>query len=201
MYIFGASGHGKVIASILLAKKRDLKGFIDDNPKATELMGLPVYRSTEIKNIAVEKIIIAIGDNKIRKQIAESFKADFFSVIHPSSVLCEKIIINKGTVVFPNAVINVDTVIGNHVIINSGAIIEHDCILEDFVHISPSVSIAGGVKVGEGTHIGIGTCVIPGITIGKWATIGAGSVIINEVPDFAVVVGNPAKIIKYNDKF
>lgn len=199
MYIFGASGHGKVIASILLAKKRDLKGFIDDNPKSTKLMGLPVYRSVEIKNIAVEKIIIAIGNNKIRKQIAESFKAVFFSVIHPSSVLCENIKINEGTVVFPNAVINVDTVIGSHVIINSGAIIEHDCIIEDFVHISPNAAIAGGVKVGEGTHIGIGACVIQGIKIGKWAIIGAGTVIINDVPDFAVVVGNPGVIIKYQE--
>jgi len=200
MYIFGASGHGKVIASILLAKKRALKGFIDDNPKASELMGLPVYHSSEIKNIALEKSIIAIGDNRIRKQIAESFKADFFSVIHPSAALCENIKINEGTVVFPNAVINVDTVIGAHVIINSGAIIEHDCILEDYVHISPNAAIAGGVKIGEGTHIGIGACVIPGITIGKWATVGAGAIIIKNIPDFAVVVGNPAKIIKYNDK-
>ena len=199
MYIFGASGHGKVIASILLAKKRGLKGFIDDDPKVTKLLGLPVYRSAEIKNIAMEKIIIAIGDNKIRKQIAESFKAVFFSVIHPSSVLCENIKINEGTVVFPNAVINVDTVIGSHVIINSGSIIEHDCILEDFVHISPNAAIAGGVKVGEGTHIGIGACIIPGITIGKWAIVGAGAIIIKDVPDYAVVVGNPAKIIKYQE--
>ena len=198
MYIFGASGHGKVIASILLDKKRDLKGFIDDNPKASELMGLTVYHSSEIKNIALEKVIIAIGDNRVRKQIAESFKADFFSVIHPSAALCENIKINKGTVVFPNAVINVDTVIGAHVIINSGAIIEHDCILEDYVHISPNAAIAGGVKIGEGTHIGIGACVIQGIAIGKWATVGAGAIIIKDVPDFAVVVGNPAKIIKYN---
>ncbi len=73
--------------------------------------------------------------------------------------------------------------------------------LEDFVHISPNVAIAGGVKIGEGTHIGIGACIIPGITIGKWVTVGAGAIIIKDVPDFAVVVGNPAKIIKYSDKF
>jgi acetyltransferase EpsM len=55
------------------------------------------------------------------------------------------------------------------------------------------------VKVGEGTHIGIGSSVIQGITIGKWVTIGAGAVIIRDIPDFAVVVGNPGKIIKYNE--
>ena len=54
------------------------------------------------------------------------------------------------------------------------------------------------VFVGEGTHIGINATVIQGIKIGKWATIGAGSVVIKDIPDYAVVVGNPGKIIKYN---
>ena len=56
------------------------------------------------------------------------------------------------------------------------------------------------MRVCEGANIGIGAVVIQGLTIGKWSTIGAGSVIINDVPDYAVVVGNPGKVIKYNDK-
>jgi acetyltransferase-like isoleucine patch superfamily enzyme len=48
--------------------------------------------------------------------------------------------------------------------------------------------------------VGIGAVVIPKISIGKWVTIGAGAVIIRDVPDFAVVVGNPGKIIKYNSE-
>jgi acetyltransferase EpsM len=51
--------------------------------------------------------------------------------------------------------------------------------------------------VGEGTQVGTGASIIPGVKIGKWASIGAGAVIVEDVPDFAVVVGNPGKIIKY----
>ncbi|CAL43362.1 Putative acetyltransferase [Flavobacterium psychrophilum JIP02/86] len=47
--------------------------------------------------------------------------------------------------------------------------------------------------------MGIGASVIQGIKIGKWVTIGAGAVIIKDVPDFAVVVGNPGRIIKVNN--
>jgi acetyltransferase-like isoleucine patch superfamily enzyme len=54
------------------------------------------------------------------------------------------------------------------------------------------------VIVGEGTHIGAGATVIPNIKIGKWCTIGAGSVILKDVPDYAVIYGNPGKVIKYN---
>jgi acetyltransferase EpsM len=60
--------------------------------------------------------------------------------------------------------------------------------------------LAGNVTIGEGSHVGIGATVIQGITIGKWVTIGAGTVIIKDIPDYAVVVGNPGKIIKYNNE-
>jgi acetyltransferase EpsM len=71
-------------------------------------------------------------------------------------------------------------------------------VVADFVHISPNAALAGNVKVGEGTQVGIGACVMQNITIGKWATIGAGAVIIRDVPDYAVVVGNPGRIVRMN---
>ena len=70
--------------------------------------------------------------------------------------------------------------------------------VEDFAHIAPKVALCGGVKVGEGALLGVGVVVIPGIKIGKWSIIGAGSVVTKDVPDYAVVVGNPARILKYN---
>jgi acetyltransferase EpsM len=54
------------------------------------------------------------------------------------------------------------------------------------------------VIIGEGTHVGINATVLPNIIIGKWCTVGAGAVVIKNVPDFAVVVGNPARIVKFN---
>ena len=99
------------------------------------------------------------------------------------------------------AIVNADATIGNHVIINTAALIEHDCTIDDFAHISPKVTLSGNVKIGTGTHVGSGAIVIPGIKIGKWCTIGAGAVFINDIPDGATVIGNPGKIIKYNNTF
>ena len=196
MYIFGASGHGKVIASTLIANNESIKGFIDDHPKSDKLMGLPVVHSNEFERIDSEVICIGVGHNLTRKSISERIKSTFLSVIHKSAIICQTVKIGNGTVIFANAVVNAETSIGSHVIINTGAIIEHDCMVENFVHISPNAAIAGGVIIGEGTHIGIGACVIPGVTIGEWAVIGAGAVVIKDVPDGAVVVGNPARVIK-----
>lgn len=199
MYVFGASGHGKVIASILLATyPLAFKGFLDDNPTSPVVMNVPVFLSSEVSEFNGLKIIIGIGNNRIRKVVSQRLNTSYLTVLHPSSVVCSSAVVGVGTVVMAQAVVNACSKIGSHCIINSGAIVEHDCVLEHYVHVSPNAALAGNVVVGEGTQIGIGAVVIQGITIGKWVTIGAGAVIINDVPDFAVVVGNPGKIIKYN---
>lgn len=50
-----------------------------------------------------------------------------------------------------------------------------------------------GIRIKEGASVGARSVILPGVTIGKWALIGAGSVVTKDVPDFALVYGNPAK--------
>lgn len=197
-YIFGASGHAKVVIDILLENKISIKAIVDDTPKADMLLSIPVIPTAKFEPIEGICFIIAIGNNAIRKKIVAKNTFTFFNVIHNNATISKFADLGIGIVVMPNSVINADATIGNHCIINSNAVVEHDCVLEDYVHISPSAALAGNVFVGEGTQVGIGACVIQGVKIGKWATIGAGAVIIDDVPDYAVVVGNPGKVIKYN---
>ncbi len=196
--LFGASGHGKVILDILQAAAVEVSVMIDDNPKQTELFGVSVIHSSQRELNKEDVVIISIGNNKVRKRLASELNVQFDKAIHPSAIISKQAILGEGTVVMAGVLVNPSAQIGKHCILNTGAIIEHDCQIDDFAHISPGVALAGNVTIGEGTHVGIGSAVIQGIKIGKWATIGAGAVIIKDVPDFAVVVGNPGKIIKYN---
>ncbi len=198
LYLFGASGHAKVVLDILFSKNIQVDAIIDDNPKTSHLSNIPVLHTKDYKVAEEDQFIVAIGDNLIRKKIVELNHYNYLSASHLSATISAFASIGEGTIVMPQVVINSDARIGKHCIINSRSVIEHDCVLEDFVHISPNAAIAGNVYIGEGTHIGIGANVIQGIKIGKWATIGAGTVIIKDVPDHAVVVGNPGKIIKIN---
>jgi sugar O-acyltransferase (sialic acid O-acetyltransferase NeuD family) len=195
--IIGASGHGKVIIEIAEANNIMINHIYDDDSSKQSLLNKVVLHTNNYDT--THPFITAIGNNNIRKIISNKYNLKYTTLIHPSATISTRALIDSGTVVMAGVSINSDVKIGKQCIINTNASIDHDCIIEDFAHISPNAGLAGKVLVGEGTHIGINACVIQGVTIGKWATIGAGAVIIRDIPDYAVVVGNPGKIIKYNN--
>lgn len=197
MNIYGASGHAKVIIDIAESINISVEQIFDDNINIDSINKQKVIHTLN-KKLLETATIIAIGNNKIRKKVVESFKGKISeALIHKSAIISPMASLDNGTVVMPNACVNSTTKIGEHCIINTASTIDHDCVLADYVHVSPNAAIAGNVNIGEGTHIGIGAVIIPGIKIGKWVTIGAGAVIIRDIPDYALVVGNPGKIIKY----
>ena len=55
------------------------------------------------------------------------------------------------------------------------------------------------VLIKKAAWIGAGATILPGVSVGKHAVVGAASVVTKDVPDYAVAVGNPAKVIKYLD--
>lgn len=196
MLLYGASGHAKVIIDTLAKEGNEVDFIFDDNPNIKELSSLKVISKYDSRLHADSEIIISIGDNRIRKQIAGRVEHPFGKVIHPNAVIANYVKINKGTVVFANSVIQSSVRIGNHVIINTKASVDHDCSIGDFVHIAPGVTVCGGVVIGEGTLIGAGAIILPNIKIGKWSVIGAGAVVTKDIGDNETWVGNPAKKVK-----
>lgn len=192
MYLYGASGHGKVIKEIVEANDGRVDAFIDDNKAVTELCGKPVLHDVK----ALSPMIVSIGNNRIRKVIVEQLHSEFGVAIHPSSVVSPSASIGEGSVVMAGAIINADAKIRQHCIINTGASVDHECTISDYAHISPHCTLCGNVEIGEGTWIGAGTTIIPGVKVGKWSVIGAGSVVTKDIPDNVLAVGNRCKIIK-----
>ena len=201
MNLYGASGHCKVVVDAI--KKLNLykiEAILDDNPMVDNILGIQITKTNKDNLQSLTNVIVTIGDNLARKKVVDKLQTNFLKIIHDNAIVSSFAVIGNGSVIFAAAIVNAGAVIGQHCIINSGAVVEHDCYLENFVHISPNASLAGNIKVGEGAHVGIGAIVLQGITIGKWATVGAGAVVLKNIPDYAVAVGNPARIIKINDK-
>lgn len=196
--LYGAGGHCYAVIELI----RSLKNFdpiqvIDHAPKEQKILGIPVSNNedTFFKNVC-----ITIGDNAIRKRISESVQAAFPTFIHDSVVRYPSVSVGQGTVVLPMAILDAAVSVGNFCIINNNATVSHNVTLGDFVHIAINAAIAGGVEIGEGTLVGAGAIINPEIKIGKWAIIGSGAVVTKDVPDHAVVYGNPAIIKRYTNK-
>lgn len=196
--ILGASGHGKVIADIIIKSGDNVQGFLDDAdnlPK--QILGVPVLGKIDeyIKYLDCE-FIIAIGNAKIREMIVSKLNDEvrWYTAIHPSAIISGLgVEIGEGTAVMADAILNSGATIGKHCIINTGAIIEHDNHLEDYVHISPNATLAGTVNVGNRTHIGVGAVVRNNLNICNDTTVGAGAVVVKNITVPGVYMGVPAE--------
>lgn len=106
-----------------------------------------------------------------------------------------------------------DVVIGDRVTVKSGVQIWDGSVIGDDVFIGPNATFSNdlyprskqyptqfnGITIQNGASIGANATVLPGITIGERAIVGAGAVVTKDVPALAVVVGNPAKTVRFLD--
>ncbi len=192
IYIYGASGHGLVVADIAKTCGYENIIFIDDGEN-----NYPSF--DEIKDNNGIPIVFGVGVNTVRKKLFEKVESAGFEIVtlvHNTATIASSVAIGKGTVVMPHVVINAKSTIGNGVILNTSSVIEHENIIGDFAHISPNSAFGGDVKVGELTHIGIGSSVIQCLTIGQNCIVGAGSVVVSSIENNKLCYGNPCKVIK-----
>lgn len=210
--IIGSGGHAKVVADIILTREKELKenlkivGFLDDNFKNLKydnIFDIPILGDLKnIKKFTNENyfFVIAIGNNDIRKKISENYsKLNYYTAIHPRSIISREVKIGVGTVVMANVVINPNSIIGKHCILNTSSVIEHDNKLGSYVHISPNATLCGGVNIDNNSWIGAGSVVKQQVSVGENVIVGAGSIVIKNVEDNIIIVGNPAKNIKVKE--
>jgi sugar O-acyltransferase (sialic acid O-acetyltransferase NeuD family) len=189
VFVFGNSGHAKVIEEIIYSiGEYGVCEFIDEE-KEEQIDEL-------IKKHKTNLAVLGIGDNKIRAKIVEKFgsKLEFIKVIHPEAIISPSAEIGDGTVVMAGAVVQTGAIVGEHCVINTKASIDHDSVMKDFSFLGPGATTGGNVKIGERSWVGLGASVIQNINIGKDTIIGAGSVVVRDIPDGVTAYGVPCKV-------
>lgn len=146
----------------------------------------------------------AVVDDDV--EIGEGTKIWHFSHVQSGSKIGKKCILGQNVNVGNNVTI------GNYVKIQNNVSVYEGVILEDYVFCGPSMVFTNildprskypqvGAQyyiktiVKEGASLGANSTIVCGHTVGRFAFVGAGSVVTKDVPDFALVVGNPAKVI------
>lgn len=195
--IIGAGGHGKICADIALKLKCwDDIVFLDNNKKSTQVLGINVIDAdSNWQNYKTEyDFFIALGNNSTREMMIgelENGHATIATLIHPSAILGEEVVINQGTVLAAGVIVNSSSTIGKGVILNTACTIDHDNQIDDFVHVSPGAHIAGTVSVGKRSWLGIGSIVKNNVNICEDVIIGAGGVVVKNLNESGTYVGVP----------
>ncbi len=136
--------------------------------------------------------------------IGKDTKIWHYSHILEGSKIGNKVNIGQNVVVGPNATIGNNVKIQNNVSVYEGVVLEDDvfcgpsCVFTNVINPRSAISRKKEFKptlVKKGATIGANATIVSGNTIGKFAFIGAGAVVTDDIPDYALVVGNPAKRI------
>ena len=162
-----------------------------------------------------ELMAMAVRDAQLNHKfnLALPYSEEWFSLMKElfyNSLGENTVVNNQLTVVVPKNV-----KIGKDVTVMNGALMmaAGGITIEDKVLIAANVKLISNnhdpyerdvllckpILIKKGAWIGAGSTILPGVTVGKYAIVGSDSVVTKDVPDYAVVVGTPAKIIKYLD--
>lgn len=209
--IFGAGGHAKVVADIVIkAGQYKITAFVDDYKDNQQLWNIPIIsEKTYFANPTIAMGVVALGDNYIREKVVKlitekNSKFIFIKAIHPSAQIASDTTIGVGTVVMANAVVNPSSAVGAHCIVNTAASVDHDCLIHDFASIAPGACLGGNCQVGRSSAVSVGATLLHKITIGTNSVVGAGSIVTKNVPENCVSFGSPSKVVrsrKSGDKY
>ena len=128
--------------------------------------------------------------------------------IEPGAIIRDNVTIGRGAVIMMGAVINIGAIIGEGTMIDMGAVLGGRATVGKNCHIGAGAVLAGVIEpasatpvvVEAGVLVGANAVVIEGVHVGRGAVVAAGAVVIDDVPEDAVVAGCPARVIKTKDE-
>lgn len=207
LVILGTGGSAYDVLDIieainLAAPTWHVAGFLDDTrPLGSRHLDLPILgRLTDANRLPADhQFINVIGsDASFRNRpailAAGNLGLDrFATLVHPLASVSARTQIGNGVYVAFGASVGGGVRIGNNVSLSPGVIIGHDCIIEDFALLAPGAIVSGFCRIGRAAYVGAGASIRQHVSIGDHALVGMGAVVLHDVDEKDVVVGNPAR--------
>ena len=213
--ILGGSGIGMIASSIIdrVGEARVI-GFLNDSIdigtkigkyKQIEVVGKTENLSKYLKDDDTYVFIAYVGykNEKVMYEKIRSLnipKEKFYSIIDPNSIIphgyCK---IAKGVLIAPLAQLSPDTTISDNCMLLANSFVGHDTFLDHFAHLATNAVVGAHVHVGKAVHIGSNATIRESVKIGDYSLIGAGAVVVSDVLENSIVVGNPARVLKIKD--
>lgn len=154
--------------------------------------------------VALPFAVALVTPRNRRSAIADARSRGFHelaTLLDPTAVLARSATFAPGAYVNAGAIVAAGVRAGVSCLINRGASIGHHCEIGDYVTIGPGVVTGGGCTFGAGAFLGVGSVIAPEVEVAANAVVGAGAVVVRDVPEGAVVVGNPAAVLRYGEGY
>ena len=212
LIILGASGNSVDILDAVNERnvqsnepKYDCIGFLDDDQRhwGQEIWGVQVLGPLEsARNYPDAYFVNSIGsEHNFRQKAAIIAKTElpperFETIVHPTASVSRMATLGKGVVVLQHVTISNHVSIGNHVIILPNSVISHDVVIGDYSCITGGVCISGMTTIERNCYLGTNSSIIGNVKLETGCIIGMGAVIRHDVPANAVMIGNPAKLLR-----
>jgi len=187
--LIGYGGHAR---EVLAQMGETLPCFVDDNFSTLNTLPLSSFNPNEYK------VLVAIGDSKIRKQIVNSLPPEtlYFTFIHPTALIMDSNIeIGQGSFIGAYSILTTNIKLGAHSLLNRNVHIGHDSVIGDFFSAMPGAIVSGNVKISDGVYMGTNSTIKPKLTICANCIIGLSSGVISNLTKTGVYGGVPAKLI------
>jgi len=206
LILLGAGGNSVAALDAILAAQRlgtaawHVAGWLDDTlTPGTALHGLQVLGAlAEWDRWPDADFLLGIGAIQsfaARPEIIARLgipATRFATVVHPAATISSLARLGSGSLVLAGAVVAAEAELGDHCIILQSSVVNHHCRLDDHTVIAANASLAGYVTTTGPCYIGSTASLRPGVRIGRNSVVGMGAVVLEDVPDNEVRVGNPA---------
>lgn len=214
--LLGGQGNAAMIAdNIKDARRRgydewDVVGYLNDRvPVGESIEGLPVLGGVREATRFLDQgyyfinAIYRIDGQDLRLALFESLKIPderLATFVHPMAYVAGNVTLGPGTVVMPQASVSTATRIGRCCLILNNAWIGHDDVIGDFCHVAAGACVGSCLKIGRGVHIGMNATVREYLVIGDCSTLGMGAVLLNDMKDYEIWAGVPARFLRMAKK-
>lgn len=204
--IYGSGGTGrnvKEIADVIGAWDEIV--FIDDTVEPGIYKGIcrmPFQCFTQKYSREASEIVIALGEPEHKINLynkVEKAGYTFANVIHPSAEISPSATLGRGLIIKNGSVVSSDAVIEDNVCLEFYALIGHNCVIHRNCQISSMVVVGGYSEIGDGTYVAQSVPIKENIKIGASSIIGMGAVVLRDIPDNVIALGNPARAMRHKN--